>query len=418
MSKKLAHEINTSEEKLTIKDDGHLYVDSSGNIHWFEFGSQNDETKERYDRMKSTLDDGYFEKVVDEAKEAWDEDEVPSLGAEKDRLISRVLHGVQHQGRGIAGVFICQLCISDIEPKLNTRLHKGGRRGRAYQRWKDGISIRSVDDNYITTVLNDRDLLLGNSKGGSTMTRMLSVNLPYAKVTFDGQMRGPTSEWLELVDMIENPDRDIDTHKALIRALSILYNMKSREDETYEKCKSNIQKVTEDEATDIILTSIKESDMSSELMELATYSAFLSDYKEEDDYDLSRMSSHRAADSKSGRIDDIEIRSNGRVEQVWDAKFERGLSRREWRDMKDLETESRKGVVSYSIEDAIEVPDSASVIPLRNILKLDRTTDSASEWLKEYVDCLGKYNVDMVDFNHNTTEVLDKIVSLTEESRS
>jgi hypothetical protein len=280
------------------------------------------------------LDNEYFERVLDEAEEDWNRNELPSLGSETDRLIDRVIHGVQGHGKGIAGVLVCQLCIADIEPNLNTRLHKGGRRGIFYQRWQDGISLRSIDENYIKPPLIRRNLLVGNASGGSTMTRMLSTNLPYSKVTFEGHIKGPTSEWLELVDMIENPDGSINTNKALIRALGILCDIRSREDSVYEECISNIEDISEDRASEVIVESVRDSDMRSELLELASYSAFLADYDEKRNYSLERMTEHRAADAKSGRLGDIEIYLNDEIEELWDAKFERELTCREWEKLK------------------------------------------------------------------------------------
>lgn len=279
---------------------------------------------------------------------------------------------------------------------------------------KDGISLRSIDREYITPLLNQRNLLVGNASGGSTMTRMLSTNLPYSKVTFEGQMRGSTSEWLELVDMMENPDKSIDTNEALIRALGILYDIRSREDDVYEECISNIEDISEDKALDVITESVRDSDMRSELLELASYSAFLADYDEKRNYSLERMTAHRAADAKSGRLGDIEIYLDDEIEELWDAKFERELTCREWEKMEDICPNSSKGIITLKDQYSIEVPNSASVITLPDVLELDRTTSSAKDWLKEYVECLGKYNIDMVDFNHNTESVLDVISESTE----
>ena len=86
-----------------------------------------------------------------------------------------------------------QLVIKSIIPEQSIRLHKGAVKKGTFS-WVDGISMRTIDSNYITPFLREESLLNIN-KYGIMMTRSLAENYPYSKV-YKAEMKGPFKEWI------------------------------------------------------------------------------------------------------------------------------------------------------------------------------------------------------------------------------
>ena len=103
-------------------------------------------------------------------------------------------------GRALVGVAFLQLTIKSIAPEQSIRLHKGTTRRGSFS-WVDGISMRTIDSTYSTPFLREQGLLNVN-KFGVFMTRSLAENYPYSKL-YKAEMRGPFTEWIDLVDAIE-----------------------------------------------------------------------------------------------------------------------------------------------------------------------------------------------------------------------
>lgn len=86
--------------------------------------------------------------------------------------------------------------------------------------WRDGISMRSLDKQYITPTLRQYDLLRLNADG-IMMTRSLAENYPYS-IVYKANIRGARREWINIVEAIEA--NEIATEIALHYLLSQLLN--------------------------------------------------------------------------------------------------------------------------------------------------------------------------------------------------
>ena len=122
-------------------------------------------------------------------------------------------------GRALVGVAFLQLTIKSIAPDQSIRLHKGTTRRGSFS-WVDGISMRTIDSTYSTPFLREQGLLNVN-KFGVFMTRSLAENYPYSKL-YKAEMRGPFTEWIDIVDAIE--DESMPAELGLYYLMALLKN--------------------------------------------------------------------------------------------------------------------------------------------------------------------------------------------------
>jgi len=94
--------------------------------------------------------------------------------------------------------FRIQLTIKSISPEQSIRLHKGS--SSTSFSWKEGISMRVLDKNYITPLLRKYKLLRLNADG-FMMTRTLAENYPYSQV-YKAAIRGAKKEWLQKLHLV------------------------------------------------------------------------------------------------------------------------------------------------------------------------------------------------------------------------
>ncbi len=154
---------------------------ADGTIQYFQEGGMNQAAKIRYKKIAVELSTGYLERQILFCRDYSSNIDFLILNQTHKYLLDRLVQSVTSEvGRALVGLSILQLCIKAIEPEQSIRLHKGSTATRDFS-WCDGISMRSLDKQYITPVLRKYELLRLNADG-FMMTRSLAENYPYSSV--------------------------------------------------------------------------------------------------------------------------------------------------------------------------------------------------------------------------------------------
>lgn len=321
-----------------------VYVNKSelvypdGSMEIFLEGTSTPEARQRYRTIESALSNGYLKRQI----ELCTSKEASELGfsalSDEDATILDSLAGsiTSEVGRALVALAVMQLCIKSIEPTQSIRLHKGGERSGGFS-WKEGISMRSLDGNYITPVLREHHLLLLN-KDGLFMTRSLAENYPYSRV-YKAQMRGGRNQWLEIVERTENGT--LSSEVALRYLLSQLINRAEQFRLLADSMLGNLDKFVSKADTptiiQVIANHVNQSDYAARLMEIAMHSLMqavweLGTLAGGEIVPLSQM---RSANKKHGNIGDVEIKQDGQIIEAWDAKYGKNYLRDELEELAD-----------------------------------------------------------------------------------
>jgi hypothetical protein len=189
-------------------------------------------------------------------------------------------------------------------------LHKGSTGKRDFS-WCDGISMRSLDRQYITPVLRKYELLRLNADG-FMMTRSLAENYPYSMV-YKANIRGARSEWLNLVEATEKGE--LAAESALQYLLSQLLNQADNfrrlASLVIEKLSLFLEAtvINQKIVVSLILSHINQSDYAARLMEISMHSLMqaMQDYQVFPNSVLKPLSQMRSANKKHGNVGDIEL---------------------------------------------------------------------------------------------------------------
>ena len=260
-----------------------------------------------------------------------------NMGLVKD-LVESVTSEV---GRALIGITVMQLCIKSICPEQSVRLHKGGRATGTNFSWKEGISMRTLDKNYITPLLREFDLLRLNADG-FMMTRSLAENYPYTEL-YKAALRGAKIEWLDIIEALE--DGKLNPLGGLKFLISLLINRSNKFIELSNTCLAEIsiflkkKKPSPENIKDIIESFVETSEYSARAFEIAIYAAYIAlDEIELVDGFLKPLSQMRSANKKHGNIGDIEILESQRgmtIIQSFDAKYGKSNLREELEELSE-----------------------------------------------------------------------------------
>lgn len=315
-------------------------VHADGRVEIFEEGIASIEAINRYKKIVSTLQGGYLDELINECKNNRVPEEELILHEKHSKIIDDLVSSVTSEvGRALVGLTVLQLCVKTIEPRQSIRLHKAGRSAYNFS-WKGGISMRTLDKNYITPLLRSHSLLRLNADG-FMMTRSLAENYPYSPL-YKANLRGARNEWLALVEEIETGN--IDPNKALRHLICKLINTAEEftllADQTLEVLqKLFIEKpaISQEDATKLIEKHINASGYAARLMEIAMHSLFqaIKDEQGFGEFELMPLSQMRSANKKHGNIGDIELTEGGNITISWDAKYGKTYLRDELEELAD-----------------------------------------------------------------------------------
>lgn len=342
-----------SELHLRVFSNKSELVLPDGTVRIFLEGGMNQSAKLRYQKIANELANGYLEKQILLCLNRDTHLNFTTLSQEQIELINKLVQSVTSEvGRAIVGLTVMQLCIKSIEPTQSIRLHKGSTGVRDFS-WCDGISMRSLDKQYITPVLRKYDLLKLNADG-FMMTRSLAENYPYSPV-YKAKIRGARLEWISLVEAIE--EDQIEAEVALLYLLSQLANQasafKNLAQETIDILATileNSQEISLKYIQNILLQHINRSDYAARILEIAIHSLMqaMQNYHVFSNGILKPLSQMRSANKKHGNIGDIEIWENKQIIEVWDAKYGKSYLRDEIEELADkLEAHSAVSKVGF-----------------------------------------------------------------------
>lgn len=382
------------------KNRSELIIAEGKSVTYFE-GKPNEEAKKRNQKMKKVLKNGWFRNLVKETIKN------PSAGIELEdthrELITNLIDSVTSEvGRSLIGLTVLQMTIKAIEPEQSIRLHKGG---NAAFSWSDGITMRTLDSNYIEPVLREFRLLYVN-KYGVFMTRSLAENYPYTKF-YKAAIRGGKEYWLNITDEIE--ENRLDCLVGLKYIISLLSNRSESfnkiADEAIQLEIQYLQKIeTVDEIFDFINSHISESSYSARLFEIALHS-FIQTVQEIGELDgfLLPLCQMRTANKKHRNIGDIEIvvnRNNNRVIEAWDAKYGKPYLRDELEELNDkLISYGGVNIVGYvtNVNPQITQDILSRMKELQEIHETEIKILSFKEWFEFWCDRINMR--DDLDFN-------------------
>lgn len=187
-----------SELHLRVYANRSELVFSDGTVQAFYEGGMSQAAKIRYKKIAVELSNGYLERQILACRDKSSNLDFSELTQAHKHLLNKLVQSVTSEvGRALVGLTILQLCVKSIEPEQNIRLHKGSVGTRDFS-WRDGISMRSLDKQYITPILRRYELLRLNADG-FMMTRTLAENYPYS-IVYKANIRGARSEWVSLVE--------------------------------------------------------------------------------------------------------------------------------------------------------------------------------------------------------------------------
>lgn len=324
------------EPHLKVFSDRSELVAENGSSTIYHEGPPAQGTTARTKQIRKKFENKWFLKFVKDTISSPDID-IP-LDSTHRELLEKLINSVTSEtGRCLVGLSIVQMAIKSLEPSQSIRLHKGGRGAFS---WKDGITMRTLDSDFITPVLREFDLLKVN-KYGNMMTRSLAENYPYSQF-YKAAIKGGKQLWLDLVDEIEFGR--LNAEVALKYSIILLYKKSEifnhHVNETITALDNYLLKnPTMDDIFILIDTHINKSTYSPRLLEIACHSLFqvAEENKAIEGY-LVPLSQMRSANKKHNNVADVEIESvkgSGRIIEAWDAKYGKPYLIDELQELKD-----------------------------------------------------------------------------------
>lgn len=390
-------------EEKKKNDDLHLdvYLDKyilhqAEKITTYYEGIQNAETQARYETIKASLANGYLQDVMNELPTV----DYGDLSNENKSLLKNLVDGITSEvGRALVGVAFLQLTIKSITPEQSIRLHKGATRRGSFS-WTDGISMRTIDSNYITPFLREQGLLNVN-KFGVFMTRSLAENYPYSKL-YKAEMRGPFKEWIDIVDAIEN-----ESMPAKLGLYYLMAQLKNKSDTFNEMSDRAIKLAREfsDKSFDNIARLMKEffndTDYSARAFEVVIH-GFMQALSESNllgDLELVPMSQMRSANKKHGNIGDVELKEGRVIVESWDAKYGKPYLRDELEELRDkILASPGVNVAGFIVDSAVD--RRKDVVSRAEEISIETGVDiqllSFDEWIQYQTQKISKSELDII----------------------
>lgn len=426
-----------NDPRIIIYKDRSILYDKDGNASVFTEGKQSVDAKERYAYIKKALDGGFLEKIYQKINAGLNISD--NLLPEKYRkLLQELTDSVtSEKGRALTVLTIIQLTIKSISPEQSIRLHKSSNNSNSFS-WNEGISMRTLDSNYITPFLREKNLLKLN-KYGAFMTRSLAENYPYSQL-YKAEIRGDKKDWTSIVDAIEN--NEFDPLEGLKYAISLLKNQSADFKEIANKAHILAESVSSkkpfDDIERIILEVVNNSDYKARIFEVAIHSLLQS--LEENHYlegTLSPMTQMRSANKKHGNVGDVEIYNGNILIESWDAKYGKEYLRDELEELNDKLADHPNMKVAGFITNSTPMIDSEieqreteisqiNNIPVKiysfnqwvnyeiyNVSKTD-LVKVGRNWLIYFVDSLGQKRRDVAPIDEPTEEWLKEVIGILE----
>lgn len=424
--------------RLVVFTDKSVLIDETGEEHIFQEGPTSSTAEENHRKVISALSRGFLDSVIRKLEREGQKKN--SLGDEQKSTFIRLLDSVTSEvGRALIGITVLQLCIKTIAPTQTIRLHKANSISGTFS-WKDGISMRTLDKQFITPTLRKHELLRLNADG-FMMTRTLAENYPYSKV-YKAALRGGRDEWLEIVDWLENDELDpIDGLEYLI---SLMIEKREGEKSIQQQAlkKLNCFCAKEhglNEVKSMIKRHIEISDYRARLFEISIHSLFqVFDSEGVLEGKLKPLTQMRSANKKHGNVGDVEVvspTSENHVYEAWDPKYGKTYLFEELGELKDkLEDHDETKVAGFIVnaEPRIDSDVANRIEQIKDELGVEvliRTFDDfieercheirvkglGNKWITAYAETLAQKRRELAPVDEPCEAWLRTLISIFEE---
>lgn len=360
--------MNNNESKLEIFNNKSILVYPNGERKVFYEGVQSKAAKKRYQHIKDVLNNDYLEKTFKEVNESLSLDP-DKLTFEHRNIFLRLVKSITSQnGRAIIDLVIIQLLVKAIEPSQNIRLYQGSNTIKNRFSWQEGISMRTIDEKFVTPFLRKNNLLKLN-KYGAFMTRTLAENYPYTNF-YKAHIQADKKDWLLLTNLIE--EKKLDPKTALLYILALLKNRSDNflklANKTHKLALTYSKTHTFSQIKELIMSFVKESNYKARIFEVAMHSLIQSlqdlNYLEGSLNPLTQM---RSANKKHGNVGDIETTQNGLLYETWDAKYGKEYLRDELEELNDKLIRQQNIEIAGFVTDKSPILDSEIVNRIKEI---------------------------------------------------
>lgn len=426
------------EPKIIVYKDKSVLYEKNGNYSVFKEGNQSEAAKKRFNKIKSVLEKDFLDKIYEQVTLDLEIDE-QLLPEKYQKVFSKIADSVtSEEGRAVTVLTVIQLVIKAICPEQSIRLHKGNSNTKSFS-WNEGISMRSIDSNFVTPFLRKYNLLKLN-KYGAFMTRSLAENYPYSEL-YKAKIKGDMEDWKIAVDIIEN--EEVDATESLKYVLSLLKNRSETFKALADKAHNLVKKVANNKdfyfIESLILKIVNKSDYKARIFEVAIHSFFQS--LKESNYlegNLAPLSQMRSANKKHGNVGDVEIYSGKDLIESWDAKFGKAYLRDELEELNDklgdqqnmevagfitdaeprLDSEivRRKEEIARNNETSVEILSFTNWINYEiNSRNVENINKVGKYWILFFVDSLGQKRRKIAPIDEPTQDWIKEIIKLLEE---
>ncbi|HEV7616300.1 MAG TPA: hypothetical protein VGO36_08720 [Solirubrobacterales bacterium] len=398
---------------------------ADGSVEVFQEGPPGAAAKQRTAAIYAGFERGFLVEQIRLCKEQPESLDIEQVPEADQALIGELVRAISSEvGRALGGLLVMQLAVKAICPDQNVRLHKAG---HGFS-WVEGIPMRSIDKRHVTPALREHELLRMNADG-VMMTRSLAENYPYT-LAYKPEMRGAKSQWLRLVERVEDED-PLPPLPALQYLLSQLLNEADALEELGGEAVAELQSpaVLAADPRELITAHVDGSAYSARLLEVAMHALFqaLEAGGALAPLQLERLSQMRSANKKHGNVGDIELLGQGQIAEAWDAKYGK-VDLREALAELDEKLLTHPGVASAgfvhtgSLAEAKETREKAKQVEARHgtkvaLLSFDgwveeqlarssNPTQVAREWLRAYTESLAQRRREIAPIDEPTFEWL------------
>lgn len=308
---------------MLLTPNAYYYFTLDGRENVYYIGDQSGAARERQQKVEYALEAGYLDGQYTTV--VANELDFTELDATDQELIETLVASIDaNKGRALTGLTVLQLTIKAITPAQDIRLHKGNQQLNEFS-FVEGMSMRSIDNEYVTSFLRENDLLYVNGSG-VMLTRTFAENYPYTPM-YRAQIRGPKDEWLQLVERVEHGQTDPEL--LLQYLLHCLIKRRELVQQLSEEVVSQVhaidsEVVDTETAVNTITDHLANAPHDARLHEVALHSLYQELVAHNlRDAALKDLTQLRSADKKHGNIADIELvdpADDYTIYQAWDMK--------------------------------------------------------------------------------------------------
>lgn len=328
----MKHDLKHTEKHLRVFENRSEYVTDNGEVAIFPEGVTSNGAKNRIKMIKDEFENGYLEKLIIDLQHSKVTIELDKVSCTIQENLRQLVELVTSEvGRALIGLSVMQLSIKAIAPQQCIRLHKASSNRGSFS-WVEGVSMRTLDKNYVTPALRKYDLVRLNADG-FMMTRSLAENYPYSSL-YKAQLRGARDQWLAIVEELETGKTD--PQESLKYLISLLLNAANSfyhsSSELIKLLDGKIEKFsTRNDVTSLMKLHADSSDYAARLLEISMHSLLQPavDCGALGDVLLEPLSQMRSANKKHGNIGDIELLEGSEIIESWDAKYGKSYLREE-----------------------------------------------------------------------------------------